>query len=348
MSKNGFNRRMFLKTSLTGVTGAVLTKKIMGSEYDRSIYMEEKKKKTVKRKHGRALITGDSGNMKNKLAFCATLGFRRMKPEEVLKILSKIGYKGVEWTLAHLDPRKKSLEEIKRIVSLTHQYNMEVSEVIVQQDLVCLNEELRKERIKLVLQCIEVFSDAGIKTINLFTGPAPWVPKALKISRDISEGKAWDLVFDAYEKFVTLADKKKMNLAVEGVWGMLCHDYYTTRPLIDKFDSDNLGVNFDPSHDVLAGNMDVGWIVKQWGEKIMHIHLKDAVGTQEEGKFIFPLIGEGNVDWKSFFLALDEIGYNGFMSVEFESFKYYRQILQGDSSKAASISFDNIMCLLKK
>jgi len=78
---------------------------------------------------------------------------------------------------------------------------------------------------------------------------------------------------------------------------MLCHDYYTTRPLIDRYDSPRLGVNLDPSHDLLAGNLDVGWIVKEWGRKIMHVHLKDAVGTQEPGRFIFPLLGEGDLEF---------------------------------------------------
>ena len=68
---------------------------------------------------------------------------------------------------------------------------------------------------------------------------------------------------------------------------MLCHDFYTAKFLIDYFNSQYLGVNFDPSHDILAGNMDIGWIIRQWGkERIKHIHLKDAVGTQEQGKFV--------------------------------------------------------------
>lgn len=277
---------------------------------------------------------------KNRIGFMASLGFSQMEPEEVLKILSEIGYKSVEWTLSHLDPRKKSLEDIKKVVELTHQYGMEVSEVVVQQDLVTLNEDLRKSRIDLVLKCIDLFSEVGIRTINLFTGPAPWDPESPNIPKDILEGKAWDMVFEAYEKFLSLAEKKKMNLAVEGVFGMLCHDYYTTRVLIDKFNSDYLGVNFDPSHDILYGNFDVGWIIRKWGKRIKHIHLKDAVGIPEMGKFIFPLLGEGNVDWKSIFSTLEEIGYNGFMSVEFESFSYYQKILDNDPKEAARISLE--------
>jgi len=222
---------------------------------------------------------------------------------------------------------------------------MEISEVVIQQDLVHLDENVRKDRTELVKECIKTSSEAGIKTINLFTGPAPWNSEAPIIGKNIKEGKAWDMVFKSYDEIVSLAEKYKVELAVEGVWGMLCHDYYTTRLLIDHYDSEYLGVNFDPSHDILYGNLDVSWLIKQWGAKIKHIHLKDAVGTVEN--FIFPLLGEGLVDWNAFFKTLNDINYQGFCSVEFESFTYYRQILNNDPVEAARISMELIKKLRK-
>ena len=282
-----------------------------------------------------------------KVGFDTNIICSSMKPDEVLKTLSEIGYKAVEWSLDHLDPRKKSVEEIKRVVDLTKQYDMEVSEVVVQQDLVVLDENMRKKTTDFVLQCIQTFSEAGITTINLFTGPVPWDESdAPRIGKDITEGKAWDMVYEAFDIFVPQAEKFKMDLAVEGVFCMLCHDYYSLRNLIDHYDSGYLGVNLDPSHDVLAGNLDVGWIVKSWGNKIKHVHLKDAVGIEVLGKFIFPLLGEGNVDWTSFFKALEEIGYDGYLSVEFESFRYYEQILGSDVKKVAVLSLDNVRKLI--
>jgi sugar phosphate isomerase/epimerase len=56
-------------------------------------------------------------------------------------------------------------------------------------------------------------------------------------------------------------------------------------------------------------------------------------------------VGEGQVDWKSFFVAMQEIGYKGFYSVEFESFSYYNKILKGDMLAAANISWNNIQAL---
>lgn len=279
---------------------------------------------------------------KDNFAFLAGL-FRQRKPEEILSTLSKIGYKGVEWTLTHFNPRERNIQELKKLVDMTQEYGMEISEVVVQQDVVSLDEQTRNDRIKLVEECINAAKEVGVGTLNLFTGPAPWDRNAPKIPEDISEGAAWDMVLEAYQKFVQLAEKSRVHLAVEGVWGMLAHDFYTTKFLIDKFDSEYVGVNLDPSHGILYGNYDVGWVVKQWGDKIKHVHLKDCVGVP--GDFIFPLLGEGRVDWEGFFAALNEIGYDGYLSVEFESFTYFSTVLGGDPVKAAELSMEQLKVL---
>jgi len=44
------------------------------------------------------------------------------------------------------------------------------------------------------------------------------------------------------------------------------------------------------------------------------------------------------VPWAEFFAAVEDIGYEGYLSVEFESWEYYRQVLGGDPLAAARLS----------
>ena len=143
---------------------------------------------------------------------------------------------------------------------------------------------------------------------------------------------------------MTRAEALGVDLAVEGVWGMICHNFFTTHYLIETFDSPRLGVNYDPSHDVLVGIEDVSWVIRQWAarKRIKHVHLKDAAGTADGERFLFPMLGEGRVDWRAFFKALHETGYEGYMSVEFELFHYYDTVLGGDPESAATISMEQI------
>ena len=284
----------------------------------------------------------------NRIGFMASSAFAQMPAEEVVATLKELGYSAVEWTSAHFNPRTKSGTELKRLVEVTHDAGLAVSEVVVQQDYVCLDDAAREDRIAYSIEAVEACAEAGVGIVNLFSGPAPWDPNAPRIPADISQGAAWDMLLDAFDRVVAALERTEVQGAVEGVWGHFCNDFFTTKPLIDHFDSDFLGVNFDPSHDVLKGNVDTGWLVRQWGkDRIKHIHLKDAVGIPEMGRFLFPFLGEGNVDWKGMFAALAEIGYEGYMSVEFESFAYHQQVLKGDTREAARRSIEEVRALLE-
>ena len=283
----------------------------------------------------------------NRIGFMASLGFTRMKPATIVGQLRRLGYSAISWTPAHFNPRKHSIEELRELVDLSRQGGLDVSEVVVQQDYVCLDDEIREERVRRTIQTIGVCADVGVRTVNLFTGPAPWDPRAPRIPENISQGAAWDMVVDSFDRIVPVLENQKITGAVEGVWGHVCNDYFTTRPLIDHFNSEYLGVNFDPSHDVLKGNLDTAWLIRQWGaQRIKHVHLKDAAGIQEAGKFVFPFLGEGYVDWMGFFGALAEQDYAGFLTVEFESFAYHKQILKKDSVEAARRCIEDVRVLL--
>jgi sugar phosphate isomerase/epimerase len=276
----------------------------------------------------------------DRIAFLASLGYIGRSPAEVCRSLASLGYTGVEWTLHHFDPRIHTPAARQELVRTTHEFGLEISELVVQQDVVCLDPDELRDRVSLTLQCIEAAGEMGVGAINVLTGPAPWDPGAPKVGRDIAEGEAWDMVLSAYEQFVQAAEKHRVALAVEGVFGMLCHDFYTTWRLMETFDSPWLGVNFDPSHDALYGQTDAGWMTREWARKgrLKHVHLKDAAGIPELGKFVFPMLGEGVVDWKGMFQALDDVGYTGFVSVEFESFTYYNSVLKADVEEAARVS----------
>ena len=209
-----------------------------------------------------------------KLEFMASLSYATMQPHQVVSSLAEIGYEAVGWTLAHFNPRTHTSDQLLELVELTRKGGLEVGEIVVQQDYITLDDALRKDRIKLSIECIEAAASCGLPVLNFFSGPAPWDPAAPIIGKDITEGAAWDMLLRAYDQVLAAAEKHQVRIGVEGVWGMLCHDYYTTRLLVDHFKSPWLGVKFDPSHDILSGNLDIPWITRQWGlDHIHHVHL---------------------------------------------------------------------------
>ena len=282
-----------------------------------------------------------------KVAYLAGLDYAKMDPSDVINSLRSLGYEGIEWTTEHFNP-ERPLSELRQLVDQTRDAGMEVSRITGHEDLVCLDDAIRQARIDKTVAVIHAAGECGIATVGTMTGPAIWEPNTPQIGVDISESAAWGQVFEAYDAFIAAAERANTVISSEGVYGMMAHDFYTHRYLMEKAASPYHKVNLDPSHGALYDDLDVGWIVREWGDNLAHVHLKDAVGVPVPRKFVFPLLGEGRVDWSSFFSALDEISYTGFCCVEFESFRYYRTVLKNDPEAAARLSLANVNALLSQ
>lgn len=265
--------------------------------------------------------------------------------DETLKVLSEAGYDGVEW-LRFLN--FMSGDDLKEICAKARAKGMGVPDIMGGGDLVVLKEEERAQRVQWTIDGIEMAREAGVPILNMTTGPAEWGEQPVVLGKDVTEGKAWEIATDGFRKVVEAAEKNDVTITIEAAFNMLVRDYYTLREFLGRFDSKKLAVNMDPSHLALVGN-DVPWVVRQLGKKIKHVHVKDVFGNPGtvNKDFIFPLLGEGKIDWKEFFTALKEVGYEGYLSIEYESENYMKNIFHGDWTKAAKASKEQLDALLQ-
>jgi len=282
-----------------------------------------------------------------RVGFLPREGFETARPEDICRDLSAIGYQAVEWSRHHFNPRTKTPAELKQLVTIAAEHDMAVSDIFVALDYVTKDEKVAEDHIQWTIECIQAAAEIGVHTINCHPGPQRWEPNHVRIPEDMSEAAAWDMAFHAYDQIVPVAEKYKVYLAVEGVWGMVTHDYYTTLPLMNRYDSEYMAITMDPSHGNLWRN-NIPWVIQQWNKKIKHAHLKDSVGTPgyDGDTFIFPILGEGQVDWNGYFTAMNDIDYQGYYIVEFESFFYFNQICKGNMLQAAKLSWDCVQALL--
>jgi len=260
--------------------------------------------------------------------------------EKAMKTLARLGYKGIEF-LWGFGERSDilSAEDLMLASKRCSTHGLKITDIHCGEDFVTLDDNIRKERTKLVQAKIEVVKEAGIDMINQFTGPAYWNETPLKLGREIKEGRAWSGVIESFNEIISTAEKNSVYVSVEACSGMLCSDYYSIKELLDRISSKYLVVTMDPSWYELAQN-DVGWVIHRLGDKIRHVHLKDSIGVPgvELRDYMFPMLGEGMVDWREFFRALKDIGYDKFLSVEFETTNYFTNVLSRNGSQAAEIS----------
>ena len=287
-------------------------------------------------------------NRKWKTSFLTILGYQSMDSGQVIQSLRRLGYEGIEWTVeGHFDP-DRPLSELRQLVDQTNEAGMEVSQVMDHKDLILLDETRRRERIERTVRVIEAAGQCGVPTVSVLTGPSIWEEGHVRIGEDMSESNAWAQAIEAFETFAEAAKAGGIVITSEAVYGMLAHDFYTHRYLLDKVNHPAHKVNFDPSHHVLYGIEDMKWLIHELKDKIAHVHVKDGIGIPQLRKFVFPLLGEGRVNWKDLFAALEEIDYRGFCGMEFESFRFYRQVLKNDPEAAAGLLMDQLKALLEE
>lgn len=89
---------------------------------------------------------------------------------------------------------------------------------------------------------------------------------------------------------------------------------------IDDVERDNLFINFDPANMILYGTGEPIAALKQVGRFVRSVHCKDGTWADQPGKGWgqeVPL-GEGDVGMENYLRALQEIGYEGPLTIERE------------------------------
>ncbi len=88
---------------------------------------------------------------------------------------------------------------------------------------------------------------------------------------------------------------------------------------LDQLGAKGLCVNFDPANLVMVAKDDPVAAVYTLRDYIVHTHAKDGIVTDKTdyGWLEVPL-GTGGVNWDAYLKALDDIGYQGYLTVERE------------------------------
>lgn len=119
------------------------------------------------------------------------------------------------------------------------------------------------------------------------------------------------------EKLIPTAEKAGVVIALENVWNNLWVQPSLAANFIGSFNNPRVRAYYDTGNHVkFAPSQD--WI-RTLGKLLVKCHVKDfKLPPEGRGGDLsgFCNIREGNVDWPAVRLALDEVGYNGWMTIE--------------------------------
>ncbi|HUU29593.1 MAG TPA: sugar phosphate isomerase/epimerase [archaeon] len=174
----------------------------------------------------------------------------------------------------------------------------------------------------------------GVGVVNGFTGspiwhlfysfppvPARMIEDGFKMLADI-----WNPILDVYAE-------EGIKFALEVHPTEIAFDIISAKRTLEALNyRREFGFNFDPSHFQWQG-IDPVRFIQEFPDRIHHVHMKDAVITLDGRSGIlssylnfdqpgrgwnFRSLGRGDVNFEEIIRALNEIGYKGPLSVEWE------------------------------
>lgn len=236
-----------------------------------------------------------------KIGYCS-LGMRDKKIEDVIEIIAKIGYQGVELWFPHLEDYEKRHGGLTGLKELLKEKGLEVS-MIVPYFKLTKSEEEREESYRQAEKAIGYAKLFGTKKIRAFVGgPA---------SADATQ-KNWDQAVKGLRKICDL-DKSRLFL-LETHDHQLQDTISTTLKLIRKVARKNLLVNLDIYNLYRLGE-DPVYALEWLYPVVNNIHVKNWTLTSPEGRVV-NYLKDGPMDYAPFFTRLKAKGYSGYVSVE--------------------------------
>ena len=190
----------------------------------------------------------------------------------------------------------------------------------------------------------------GVKVVNGFTGSSIW--HSLYAFPPTSQ-EYWEKGFEDFEQrwypILDVFDEVDVNFGLEVHPTEIAFDTASAERAIEAVNGHKrFGFNYDPSHLGYQGVDYVGFI-RKFADRIYHVHMKDAWwghGTGEAGVFgghttfadprrfwDFRSVGRGDINFEEIIVALNDIAYDGPLSIEWEDSRMDR--VHGGTESAA-------------
>ncbi len=195
-------------------------------------------------------------------------------------------------------------------------------------------EGVRKRAAQEMMDTARAAARLGVSVVNGFTGSSIWHRLYLFPPTGEAEIEAgfrdfatrWKPILDVFEEH-------DVRFALEVHPTEIAYGIHTAERALEAIGyHDSFGFNFDPSHLIWQG-IDPTRFIDRFADRIFHVHMKDAATTLDGDSSIlashlpfghpdrgwdFRSVGRGDVNFEEIIRALNRIGYDGPLSVEWE------------------------------
>ena len=204
----------------------------------------------------------------------------------------------------------------------------------------------------------------GVKVVAGFTGIPVWhMLYRFPPTSDALVDAGYRAFADRWNPILDVFDEVGVRFALEAHPAEIAYDIYTAQKTLDALGRrPAFGFNFDPSH-FIHQLFDPTKFIDAFPDRIYHVHVKDAAVRLDNSNSIlgshldfgdhrrgwnFVSCGHGDMDIDAMIRALNRVGYNGPLSVEWEDSGMDREFgaaescawVQDNDFTPSSVAFD--------
>ena len=246
-------------------------------------------------------------------------------------VVAEAGYDGIE---PKLDPKvlgdPEAIDMVRRAADA---HNLTIPSVaggdFWRSPLSSTDESTRREGLRQGRKLIEAASTLGAKTVLVVPGV---------VDKETRYDRAYENTLEGVRELATVASDHDVSLGVENVWNGMLYSPLELREFVDSAaETGPVGAYLD------VGNVARFGSPAQWarllGDRIEAVHVKgydEAVDTIDG--FTYPLAG--TIDWPAVAAALDDVGYDGWVSPEVPPYDSYPEHTLSNVRADLDVVFD--------
>ena len=234
-----------------------------------------------------------------------TKGWHDNTFEEFCEVAKELKFKGIELHNIHnrlFTDKDGAFHDYTSAKTVRKLFEMKLELPCI--DTICNLADISKkeDNIEEIEACINIASNLKIPYVRIYAS-----------ERDFTEEKN-ENVRNVIAEVLPKAEEKNITLLME-TSGIYC-DTALLRQLLDSFACDNLGALWDMYSPYFVCDEQPEITIKNLGAYIKHVHIKDAVRTDNGTEFC--LMGEGETPISEMMLGLRSVNYDGFISLEWD------------------------------
>jgi sugar phosphate isomerase/epimerase len=241
-----------------------------------------------------------------------TNAFKHFSLEYALDHLSSLNLRAVElWCKGqHVTPYDCE-EQVRRVREMIASRSMEVSALSAHLDYITSNRELREENIRKFERVISLARLFDVRLVVTASGYLHGKPPSREMERRF---------LDALERLAGHAEDSRVTIALEPEPEKFLRTPEQAVSYIQAVGSDAVKTVCDLSH-AIALNMTPMEFISKMQEYLVHVHVDDARYGEHPHRHLIP--GEGDVNYRELFRYLEDIGYEGWLSLELNQHTQY-------------------------